>query len=241
MIAQAASLCALTALACCISPLLTRALCAQTSLPAALDEAVVMRIDSAAMADASHRAASRAVPRRRWIPRHLSIGVGGVATSAPGHGTTDAPRIGGAFDVAAIGYVTATLAWRAEGFLHLHDRSVTSEAGILASPVDACPVGACLSQPRETARRSTGLGLGIEYHPMRGRIGVYTVAMLGAAGTDSFGSAGRCLGFAPSAGVGVLAPLSTGLDGFAIEARWRRVPTPIGAVNAGGLSFVLRF
>ncbi len=228
---------ALTALACLVLPVASRALRAQTSRPITIDNATV-HVDSAALARAAHRAASRTVPTRRWIPRHVSIGVGGVATSPPGRGATYAPNIGGAFDVGAIGYVTPTLAWRAEAFLHLHDRSVTSEAGLLASQ---CVEGDCAAVPRETARRSSGMGLGIEYHPMRGRVGVYTVAVLGAAGTNSFGNAGRSFGFAPSAGIGILAPLSTGLDGFAIEGRWRRVPTPIGAVNAGALSFVLRF
>jgi len=231
---------ALTVLASVTSPLTARMLRAQTSQPATLGNVAVL-LDSAAMAREAHRAASRAMPTRRWIPRHVSIGVGGVATSSPGQGTTYAPILGGAFDVGAIGYVAPTLAWRAEGFLHLHDRSVTSEAGLLASPNPNCAEGACAAIPRETARRTSGMGLGIEYHPMRGRVGVYTVAMLGAAGTNSFGNAGRSFGFAPSAGIGVLAPLSTGLDGFAIEARWRRVPTPIGAINAGALSFVLRF
>lgn len=238
---RSTSLGVLTALACCVSPHLVRALGAQTAQPIVLDGEALRRDSSVATSEQTHRAASLAVPARRWIPRHVSLGVGGVATSSPDQGTTYAPSLGGAFDVAAIGYLTATIAWRAEGFVHLHDRSITSEAGLLSAPGDACPIGTCGQQPRETARRTTGMGLGIEYHPMRGRVGVYTVAMLGAAGTNSFGDAGRCLGFAPSAGIGVLAPLSAGLDGFAVEARWRRVPTPIGAVSAGALSFVLRF
>ncbi len=238
------SLGVLTALACCMSPLVSRTIGAQSAPPLSINEAEARR-DSSSASQETHRVASRAVPSRRWIPRHVSLGVGGVATSSPGGGTTYAPSVGGAFDIAAIGYVNATIAWRVEGFVHLHDRSVTSEAGLLNASRDAsgdaCAVGACEPAPRETARRTTGVGLGVEYHPMRGRVGVYTIAMLGAAGTNSFGDAGRCLGFAPSAGIGVLAPLSAGLDGFAVEARWRRVPTPIGAVNAGGLSFVLRF
>ncbi len=179
---------------------------------------------------------------RRWMPRHFALGVGGVATSSPGRGTTYSPTFGGAFDASAIGYLTSSLAWRAEGFIHLHDRSVASETGILADAGDGhCAGAGCTTEPRETSRRTTGLGFGIEHHPMRGRVGVYTVAMLGAAGTNSYGDAGRCLGFAPSVGVGLLAPLSNGLDGFAVEARWRRVPTALGAVNAGVLSLSLRF
>lgn len=239
--ARVPSLPSLVALAVCCAASASRAVCAQSSALVLPENAAVAFDSTTSAAREMHRAASRAVPTRRWIPRHVSLGVGGVATSAPGEGTTYAPSFGGAFEVAAIGYITATLAWRAEGFLHLHDRSVISEAGLLASSIDVCAVGACAPQRRETARRTSGIAAGIEYHPMRGRVGVYTVAMLGAAGTNSFGSAGRCLGITPSAGVGVLAPLSAGLDGFAVEARWRRVPTPIGAVNAGALSFVLRF
>jgi hypothetical protein len=139
-----------------------------------------------------------------------------------------------------IGYITPKVAWRAEGFLYLHDRSVASETGLLADALP-CPAGNCAREPRETSRRSVGFGVGVEHHPMRGRVGVYTVAMLGAAGTNSMGEAGKCLGFAPSLGVGLLAPMSAKLDGFAVEARWRRVPTVLGSVNAGSLSLVLRF
>ncbi len=179
---------------------------------------------------------------RQWMPRHFTLGVGGVATSAPGRGTTYSPTFGGAFDASAIGYLTRSLAWRAEGFVHLHDRSVASETGILSEAgTDHCTGAGCTNEPRETSRRSTGFGIGLEHHPMRGRVGVYTVAMLGVAGTNSYGDAGRCMGFAPSVGVGLLAPLSNGLDGFALEARWRRVPTALGAVNAGVLSLSLRF
>ncbi len=180
------------------------------------------------------------MPARRWIPQHLSIGVGGVATTSPGRGTTYTPTLGGSFDAAMIGYITPKLAWRAEGFLYLHDRSVASETGLLADALP-CPDDNCVREPRETSRRSVGFGVGVEHHPMRGRVGVYTVAMLGAAGTNSMGEAGKCLGFAPSLGVGLLAPMSARLDGFAVEARWRRVPTVLGAVNAGSLSLVLRF
>jgi len=238
--ARFAVLAVVSVMACVTSPFTSRSLCAQTARPDEVQEHVV-RGDSSALASDTRLAANRTVPTRRWIPRHVSLGVGGVATSAPGQGRTYAPSVGGAFDVAAIGYLTATVAWRAEGFLHLHDRSVNSEVGLLAEPRDVCPQGICLPEPRETARRTTGMGLGVEYHPMRGRVGLYTVAMLGVAGTNSFGDAGRCLGFAPSAGIGALVPLSAGLDGFAVEARWRRVPTAIGAVNAAALSFVLRF
>ncbi len=179
---------------------------------------------------------------RRWMPRHLSLSVGGVATSPPGRGTTYSPVVGGAFDLAAIGYLTRTVTWRAEGFVHLHDRDVASEQVLMESDPDNDCIGTeCTDRRTETARRTTGFGVGVEYHPMRGRVGVYTLAMLGAAGSNSYGDAGRCLGFAPSLGVGVLAPLSAGLDGFALEARWRRVPTVLGAVSAGVLSFSLRF
>ncbi len=181
-------------------------------------------------------------PKRRWLPRHVSLGVGGVATSAPGRGTTYSPSVGGAFDVSAIGVVTSKVAWRVEGFMHLQDRSVASERGLLAKPLaDACTGAECVHEPRETARRTSGFSAGLEYHPMKGRIGVYSVAMLGFAGSNSYGDAGRCLGFAPSVGLGVLAPLNAGLDGFAVEARWRRVPTALGAVNAGVVSLALRF
>jgi hypothetical protein len=168
--------------------------------------------------------------------------VGGVATSSPGRGTTYSPSLGGAFELAAIGQLTHKLAWRAETFVHLHDRSVASETGLLASPpADPCVGPRCTSERRETSRRTSGGSIGVEYHPVRGRVGVYSIATLGVAGSNSYGDAGRCLGFAPSFGLGLLAPLATGLDGFAIEARWRRVPTAIGAVNAGVMSLVLRF
>lgn len=220
-------------------------LSAQTARPAAIPSAT----DSAASHDlAPDSAAPRAaasithIPPRRWLPRHVAIGVGGVATSPPGRGTTYSPAVGGAFDVAAIGYLTARVAWRAEGFLHLHDRSVASEPVLLANdPPPPCTGSACDHEPRETARRTTGAALGLEYHPMRGRVGVYGLMTIGVAGTDSYGDAGRGIGAAPSAGIGLLAPLSAGLDGFAVEARWRRVPTVLGAVNAGVLSLVLRF
>ncbi len=179
---------------------------------------------------------------RRWLPKHVSLGVGGVATSAPGRGTTYSPALGGAFDVSAIGLVTRKVAWRVEGFLHLHDRSVASERGLLSQPAaDVCTGSQCTSEPRETSRRTSGLSVGLEHHPMKGRVGLYSVAMLGVAGSNSFGDAGHCLGFAPSFGVGILAPLSDGLDGFAVETRWRRVPTVLGAVNAAVISFSLRF
>ena len=181
-------------------------------------------------------------PTRRWLPRHFSVGVGGAASTDPGRGTTYSPTFGGAFDASLIGYVTPRVAWRAEAFVHLHDRSKTSESGLLAdAPQPPCVNGACEDPRRETARRTSGASLGLEYHPMRGRTGVYGVAMLGMAGSNSYGDAGRCAGFAPSVGLGVLAPLSTKLDGFAVEARWRRVPTVLGAVNAGVLSLQLRF
>lgn len=188
----------------------------------------------------SHEAESRSVPAKRWVPRHLSLGVGGVATSSPDRGTTYSPTLGGSFDAALIGYITPKVAWRAEGFVYLQDRSVASETGLLADALP-CPDNNCAREPRETSRRSGGFGVGIEHHPMRGRVGVYTVAMLGVAGTNSMGEAGKVLGFAPSLGVGLLAPMSAKLDGFAVEARWRRVPTVLGAVNAGSLSLVLRF
>ncbi len=181
-------------------------------------------------------------PSRRWMPRHVSLGVGGVATSAPGRGTTYSPSVGGAFDISAIGVLTSSVAWRAEGFVHLQDRSVASERGLLAEPsTDSCTDAQCRSEPREMARRTSGFSLGVEHHPMKGRIGLYSVAMLGVASSNSFGDAGRCLGFSPSLGAGVLVPLSAGLDGFALEARWRRVPTALGAVNAGVMSLSLRF
>jgi hypothetical protein len=185
-----------------------------------------------------------ALPARRWIPRHFSIGVGGVATSAPRQGTTYSPVLGGAFDASAIGHLTPSVAWRVEGFLHLHDRSVASEPELLAAPSanrDACAGVSCGDEPRETSRRTSGAAIGLEYHPMRGRVGVYGVAMLGMAGSNSFGDAGRCHGFTPSAGLGLLVPMATDLDGFAVETRWRRIPTAVGAVNAAVVSLQLRF
>lgn len=194
------------------------------------------------LAGSELHAQSDKTPTHRWMPRHVSLGVGGVATSAPGRGTTYSPSVGGAFDVSAIGLLTSKLAWRVEGFVHLQDRSVASERGLLAQPApESCTGAGCSDEPREMARRTSGFSAGIEHHPMKGRIGLYSVAMLGVASSNSFGDAGRCLGFAPSVGVGVLAPLNTGLDGFAVEARWRRVPTVLGAVNAGVISLSLRF
>ncbi len=182
------------------------------------------------------------LPSHRWLPRVFSIGVGGVATSAPGGGTSYSPALGGAFDASAIGYVTPRVAWRVEAFLHLHDRSLASEPALLAdAPERTCSGGRCEDELRETARRTSGASLGLEYHPMRGHVGVYGVAMLGVAGSSSFGEGGRCHGFAPSLGLGLLAPMSAGLDGFALEARWRRVPTVLGVVNAAVLSLELRF
>ncbi len=231
--------CTITVLTACVCS--TRAAVAQESQGSVQEGVQATGVASTSDAHKDARDADmRSMPARRWIPQHLSIGVGGVATSSPDRGTTYTPTLGGSFDAAMIGYLTPKLAWRAEGFLYLHDRSVASETGILSDALP-CPAGNCTREPRETSRRSVGFGVGIEHHPMRGRVGVYTVAMLGAAGTNSMGEAGKCLGFAPSLGVGLLAPMSTKLDGFAVEARWRRVPTVLGAVNAGSLSLVLRF
>lgn len=185
-----------------------------------------------------------ALPTRRWMPRHISLGVGGVATSTPVRGTTYSPTMGGMFDLSLIGYLTPRVTWRAEGFLHLHDRSRASETALLAEPAEGrtpCNTAECTENPRETSRRSSGGALGVEYHPMRGGFGVYGVALLGVARSNSSGEAGDQLGLAPSAGIGVLAPMSAGLDGFAVELRWRRIPTALGAVNAAVASLQLRF
>lgn len=183
-----------------------------------------------------------AIPARRWLPRVFSIGVGGVASSPPGHGTSYSPVLGGAFDASAIGYLTQRTAWRVEAFLHLHDRDLASEPALLAdAPQRQCSGGPCVDDLRETARRSSGGSVGLEFHPMRGHVGVYGVAMLGLARSSSFGTAGDRHGFSPSVGIGLLAPMSAGIDGFAMETRWRRIPTALGVVNAAVLSLELRF
>lgn len=198
--------------------------------------------------DSSTRAApvstgrrSFAAPTRRWLPRHVSLGVGGVATSAPGNGTTYSPTMGGVFDLSVIGYLTPRVTWRAEGFLHLHDRSRADETALLAEANPSCGSAACANDPRETSRRTSGGAFGVEYHPMRGTVGVYGVALLGLARSASSGEAGDELGLAPTLGIGLLAPMSAGLDGFALELRWRRIPTALGAVNAAVASLQLRF
>lgn len=211
-----------------------------TRAPSGRDSAAVDSL-SAVARNAAARAKSF-VPDKRWLPRVFTIGVGGVASSPPGSGTSYSPVLGGAFAASAIGYLTPHTAWRVEGFLHLHDRAIASEPALLADePERTCSGGVCHDELRETSRRTSGGSVGVEYHPMRGHVGVYGVAMLGLARSSSLGDAGDRLGFAPSVGLGVLAPMSAGIDGFAMEARWRRIPTALGVVNAAVLSLELRF